>query len=127
MGLPKQGKGPGLGLYFAAIILLLAAYFVFYGTARTPAVSYAKVEALFETEQVESFQVRDGDELYLYLKDGSAVRNDLESTYAFRQDFGEIIQDQKARGVLRDYDYAPVYTPPWWSGWSGRPVWSGGA
>ncbi len=104
-----------MGLYFAAIILLLAAYFVFYGTARTPAVSYAEVEALFEEEQVDKFLVRNGDELYLYLQDGTTVRNELESTYAFRQDFGETIRDQKERGVLQDYDYAPVYTPPWWS------------
>ena len=113
--MPKQRRGPGLGLYFAAIILLLAAYLVFYGSARTASVSYAQVEELFREERVEKFLVRNGDELYLYLKDGSTVRNELESTYAFREDFGEIIREQRERGVLQDYDYAPVYTPPWWS------------
>lgn len=113
--MPKQRRGPGLGLYFAAIILLLAAYLVFYGSARTASVSYAQVEELFREERVEKFLVRNGDELYLYLKDGNTVRNELESTYAFREDFGEIIREQRERGVLQDYDYAPVYTPPWWS------------
>ena len=113
--MPKQRRGPGLGLFFAAIILLLAAYLVFYGSARTASVSYAQVEELFREERVEKFLVRNGDELYLYLKDGSTVRNELESTYAFREDFGEIIREQRERGVLQDYDYAPVYTPPWWS------------
>ena len=113
--MPKQRRGPGLGLYFAAIILLLAAYLVFYGSARTASVSYAQVEELFREERVEKFLVRNGEELYLYLKDGNTVRNELESTYAFREDFGEIIREQRERGVLQDYDYAPVYTPPWWS------------
>ena len=111
----RHRKGPGLGLYFAAILLLLAAYYVFYGSVRPPTVSYSQVGDLFRTEQVESFTVKDGNELYLYLKDGSSVRNELESTDAFRADFGALIDEQKAQGILEGYDYAPVYQPPWWS------------
>ena len=111
----KQGRGPGLGLYFAAIILLLVAYYVFYGSSRSPSVSYAKVEALFQEEQVRSFEIRDGDELYMTLRDGSVVHNELGSPELFWMDLGDRIADQRERGVLRDFDYAPVYTPPWWS------------
>ena len=66
----KQRKGPGLGLYFAAMLLLLAAYYVMFGSVGTPEASFAQVEALFTGEQVQSFVIRDGDELYLTLRDG---------------------------------------------------------
>ena len=104
-----------MGIYLAAMLLLLAAYYVFYGSIRTPGVTYAQVGDLFRLEQVESFIIRDGDELYLTLKDGTVVHNELGSTYLFWQDYGQLIREQKDRGVLTDYDSKPVYTPPWWS------------
>jgi len=113
--LTKKGRYPGFGLYFMAIILLLAAYYMFYGPMGTSSITYSQVQNLFQQEQVESFYVKDGDSLYLNLKSGATVRNELESTDAFRADLGELIAAQKAKGVLKDYDYAPTYSPPWWS------------
>ncbi len=111
----KQRNHPSMGLYLAVILLLLCGYYLFFGALRTPKISYAQVEELFRREQVASFFVKDGDELYLNLKDGSTVRNDLGSAERFRAELGGLIQEQKAAGVLADYDYAPVYRPPWWS------------
>lgn len=111
----KQTKRPNLGFYFLAIILLLLAYYALYGSMSGISVTYSQVEDLFQREQVESFYVKDGTKLYLNLRDGTAVSNDLGSLEAFREDLGELIQDQKERGVVVDYDYAPPYTPPWWS------------
>lgn len=37
-------KRPGMGLYFAAILLLLGAYYFFYGSMGIPAVTFAQVE-----------------------------------------------------------------------------------
>ena len=111
----KQRNHPSMGLYLAVILLLLCGYYLFFGALRTPKISYAQVEELFRREQVASFFAKDGDELYLNLKDGSTVRNDLGSAERFRAELGGLIQEQKAAGVLADYDYAPVYRPPWWS------------
>ena len=111
----REGRGPGIGLYFAVLLLLLGAYYVFFSSGRTAAVTYAQVEDLFRREQVESFYVKDGDQLYLNLKGGVTVRNELGDTYLFRAELGDLIEEQKAAGILVDYDYAPVYTPPWWS------------
>ena len=111
----RKGRSPGFGIYLMTIILLLAAYYVFYGAMGTPSVTYSTVQSLFEQERVETFYVKDGNTLYLNLKDGSTLRNELESTDAFREDMGELIQAQKAGGILKDYDYGPVYSPPWWS------------
>ncbi|MDE6934150.1 MAG: ATP-dependent zinc metalloprotease FtsH [Oscillospiraceae bacterium] len=82
---------------------------------RVPGVSYAQVEDLFRREQVQSFYVKDGSELYLSLRDGATVRNELGSTDRFREELGELIREQKAAGILVDYDFDPVYRPPWWS------------
>ena len=111
----RQRNFPGVGFYFALLAVLLCAYYLFFGAVRTPAVSYAQVEDLFRREQVSSFFVKNGSELYLNLRDGTTVRNDLGSTDIFREDLGDLIREQKASGVLVDYDYAPVYAPPWWS------------
>ena len=111
----KQRNRPGVGVYFALILLLLCGYYLFFDTLRVPAVSYAQAEDLFRREQVQSFYVKNGSELYLSLRDGTTVRNELGSTDRFREDLGELIREQKAAGILVDYDFAPVYRPPWWS------------
>ena len=116
----KQRNRPGVGVYFALILLLLCGYYLFFDMTRVPGVSYAQVEDLFRREQVQSFYVKDGSELYLSLRDGATVRNELGSTDRFREDLGELIREQKAAGILVDYDFAPVYRPPWWSGLPGH-------
>ena len=104
-----------MGLYFLAAMLLLMAFYAFSGTGGAAAVTYSQVQDLFQGEQVKSFYVQDGTDLYLNLQDGTVVRNELSSVELFREDLGELIAEQKERGILVDYDLAPVYTPPWWS------------
>ena len=111
----KQRNRPGMGIYFIILLLLLCGYYVFFGTSRTPDISYAQVRELFLREQVQSFVIQDGDELYLNLKDGSAVHNELGSTELFWEELGDLIRDQKDRNVLVNYDNRPVYQPAWWS------------
>ena len=110
-----QTKNPRMGLDLLAIILLLLAYYAFAGGDRTPTVTYAQVEDLFQREQVTSFYVRDGSQLYLNLQDGTTVTNTLGSVESFREELGDLIRQQKADGILTDYNYDPVYSPPWWS------------
>ena len=114
----NKTRRPGIGIYFMVVILLLVAYYAFYGMEDASAVTYAQVKTFFQQERVESFYVRDGRELYLNLKqDGgplAPVHNTLESVDAFREELGPLIEDQLNRGVLADYDYDPPYAPPWW-------------
>ena len=111
----KQRNRPGMGLYFAFLLILLCAYYFFYGTNRTPNVSYATARELFIREQVETFEIRDGDKLYMVLRDGTIVYNELGSPELFWEDLGGLIREQKDQGLIVDYDNKPVYTPPWWS------------
>ncbi len=111
----KEQRRPNLGAYLMVMLLLIAAYFAFFLKGSPPTVSYARVEELFRAEQVESFFVQDNTKLYLTLRDGTVVTNQLGSVEAFRQELGDLIRDQKDRGILVDYDYQPPYQPPWWS------------
>ena len=110
----KQVRRPGMGIYFALIVLLLAAYYFLYGSTGASTVSFAQVETLFEKGKVTSFSIRDGNDLYLNLQDGTTVHNELGSTDLFWSRLGPLIQEQKRVGILADYDHAPTYMPPWW-------------
>ena len=103
-----------MGIYFALIVLLLAAYYFLYGSTGASTVSFAQVETLFEKGKVTSFSIRDGNDLYLNLQDGTTVHNELGSTDLFWSRLGPLIQEQKRVGILADYDHAPTYMPPWW-------------
>ena len=105
----REQKRPNPGAYLAMLLLLIAAYCAFFMKGSAPSVSYARVEELFRSEQVESFFVKNDTELYLTLRDGAVVSNRLGSVDAFRREMGDLIQDQKDRGILVDYDYQPAY------------------
>ena len=107
----KQTRRPSLGFYFLILSLLILAFYVLSSQLGPQNVSYAKVEELFRGEQVSSFWVDDGDILYLNLKNGTTVKNELGSTELFRTELGELIRQQKADGILTDYDYSPYYEP----------------
>jgi len=113
--LTKQTRRPGSGLYFMLISLLLMSYLLFGQSGSETDITYAQVRDLFVSEQVESFYVRDGNQLYLTLTDGTGAYNALSDVDFFREDLGELILEQKQSGVIKDYDYGPVHTPPWWS------------
>ena len=111
----KQKRRPGLGLYLLIISLLIMLFYGFSDLFGPETVTYAEVENYFYTEQVESFLVDDGNMLYLNLISGEVVMNELGSTDRFREELGDLIREQREQGILSDYDYAPFYTPSWWS------------
>ena len=108
----KQRNRPGVGVYFALILLLLCGYYLFFDMTRVPGVSYAQVEDLFRREQVQSFYVKDGSELYLSLRDGATVRNELGSTDRFREDLGELIREQRPPASWWTMTSPPCTVPP---------------
>ena len=111
----KQKKRPFPGLFFLIIALLILGFYLISEQVSPQEISYATVEELFLAEQVTAFQVTDGDILLLELKDGTVVQNELGSTDLFRLELGELIRVQKQEGIIKDFDFAPYYTPPWWS------------
>ena len=111
----KQNKRPISGLYFILLFAMLILMLLFPAESGTADVSYARVRELFESEQVESFQIRDGNQLYLKLADGTSAFNELIDVQTFREDLGNLIDRQKESGIILDYNYGPLRQPPWWS------------
>ena len=103
----QQTKRPNLLPYLLALLVLVGIY-GFMSKPTEPEPSYAEVRELFETEQVSAFTVTDTT-LRMKLRepiDGKTeLKKDLFSVTLFYDDLGELIEQQKADGIIEDYDF----------------------
>ena len=118
----QQTKRPNLLPYLLALLVLVGIY-GFMSKPAEPEPSYAEVRELFETEQVSAFTVTDTT-LRMKLRepiDGKTeLKKDLFSVTLFYDDLGELIEQQKADGIIEDYDftadhsinYVAMFAPP---------------
>ena len=80
--------------------------------------TYSEIEELFEQEKVESFTL-EGTELTLKLREEDPetgkdeIKQTLPSANWFREDLGDLIQQQKDAGTLKEYDYKQGWQAPW--------------
>ena len=81
--------------------------------------TYDQVLTLFEEERVRSF-VLEGNNLTMEVRvEGEAtqtVHYEVANLYVFYSDLHELIQQQRASGVLADCDYKPGIESSWWFG-----------
>ena len=102
----QQSKRPSLLPYLLVLLIIVGVYsFMTRPTEQEP--SYAEVRELFEQEKVKSFTVTDTT-LRLKLREAvdgqTEIRKDLFSFTLFYDDLGELIEQQKADGIIEDYD-----------------------
>ena len=104
-------------LVFACVLLLC---FSLFGGPKVKEVSYFEMCGLFRAEQVKSFVFDDGVitmQLSKPMDDGATtVQHNLASLSLFHDDLGELIEQQRAAGILSeaDSDYHPVKGTPWY-------------
>ena len=104
-------------LVFACVLLLC---FSLFGGPKVKEVSYFEMCGLFRAEQVKSFVFDDGVitmQLSKPMDDGATtVQHNLASLSLFHDDLGELIEHQRAAGILSeaDSDYHPVKGTPWY-------------
>ena len=84
------------------------------GGKKSTNVEYSEVRDLFLQEKVESF-VAEGNKLTLVLKDESVITCELSTISIFYNDLNELVQAQKDKGILKEYDYPPQWQAPWWA------------
>ena len=118
-------RGPGgpnrrareIGFYALVLVLLLATVFSFTNTNRSVDLNYSEIIDLFQAKQVESFVIS-GNELYLYLREPykgqTEIGRNLRDVRQFYSDLGELIKEQKAAGILEEYDDNEGFVAPWW-------------
>ncbi len=112
---PERNKARDIGFYALILVLLLATIFSMnQSNADDGVIPYSEVVDLFVQEKVDSF-VAEGDILTLNLKDETSVVCELSTISIFYNDLNELIREQKAAGILTEYDYTPPWTAPWWA------------
>ena len=103
----QQTKRPNLLPYLLVLLVLVGVYGFMNKPVETEP-SYAEVRELFESEQVSAFTVTDTT-LRMKLRepiDGKTeLKKDLFSVTLFYDDLGELIEQQKADGIIEDYDF----------------------
>ena len=109
-----------MGFYMLIGVILIALIFYVVSPDETiKTYTYSEIEDLFKQEKVESFTL-EGNELTLKLREEDPetkkdeIKQTLPSATWFRDDLGELIQQQKDAGTLKEYDYKQGWQAPWW-------------
>ena len=109
----QKTKRPSFLPYLLILLLLVGVYGRFSKPAE-PEPSYAEIRALFEQEKVKSFTVSDTT-LTLTLREEmngkTTVKKDLYNFGLFYEDLNELVEQQKAAGIIEDYDYGADHSP----------------
>ena len=99
------------------MVILLATVFTMTSPDKTADYTYSDVVDLFQQEKVESFYI-EGSNLVMTLRGEPAgqdtVTYKLSNAEWFKQDLGDLIAQQKADGIITEYDYKEGWTAPWW-------------
>ena len=108
-----QTKRPNYVLWMLCVFMLLSAASYFF-RPKEPEISYAEVVQLFEQEKVKSFTVQDTT-LTLKLREAvdgkTELRKELYDFDLFYDDLNDLVVEQKAAGILEDYNYSANHPP----------------
>ena len=108
-----QTKRPNYVLWMLCVFMLLSAASYFF-RPKEPEISYAEVVQLFEQEKVKSFTVQDTT-LTLKLREAvdgkTELRKELYDFDLFYDDLNDLVVEQKAAGILEDYNYSVNHSP----------------
>ena len=108
-----QTKRPNYVLWMLCVFMLLSAASYFF-RPKEPEISYAEVVQLFEQEKVKSLTVQDTT-LTLKLREAvdgkTELRKELYDFDLFYDDLNDLVVEQKAAGILEDYNYSANHSP----------------
>ncbi|MBE6989980.1 MAG: ATP-dependent zinc metalloprotease FtsH [Ruminococcaceae bacterium] len=93
-------------------MVLLAIYMIVAGRRSSNDITYARLRQLFEKEQVTEFAISD-TRLTAKLADGTTATCDLYDFALFYEDLNELVVQQKAAGIITDYDYHANHSTNW--------------
>ena len=106
-------------LYLMLILLMVFAVTTLQRMDQSRDPTYGQVRTLFEQERVQSFSL-EGNNLTLEVRgEGDATSTlhyEVANLYIFYNDLHELIDQQRASGVLLDCDYKPGIESSWWFG-----------
>lgn len=101
---------------FSGLLLILVLLFAISAIGRTMRnsgdITYAELRSLFEQEKVASFLISE-TRLTAELKGGETVACDLYDFDLFYDDLNDLVVQQKADGIITNYNYHADHSPKW--------------
>ena len=101
-------------VYVVLVLLLVWSFVAFRSTQQQNFVTYSQVRTYFLEEQVTAFQVEDNKTLTLQLNNGETRYHRLADVDLFYNDLGQVIDQQQAEGILKEFNLEPAYEMPLW-------------
>ena len=116
---PNNNKARQIGFYLLILVILLGTIYTMTSDKQNgDELIYSEVVELFRNEQVESFTLDTDGNLMMKLREeykGHDTYNYAVGMFSiFYTDLNDLIQEQKAAGILTEYDYPPAWQAPWW-------------
>ena len=113
----NNNRGRNLGFYLLIAVIAMALMYTLLGTSEAKKLEYSEIKQLFVEKKVKSFVMED-NKLTLELRekdeDGrTTIVQKMPSVTWFREDLGEIIDEQMADGTLEKYDYRAGLGSSW--------------
>ena len=113
----KRFSPRDLALYLLLLLLTIFAVNTLQQMNRADDPSYSQVRTLFEQEKVKYFSVKDNVLTMSVRGEGdetSTVTYELSNFYVFYNDLHDLIDQQRAQGIIEDYDYPLGVQGSWW-------------
>jgi len=117
---PQRNRARDIGFYVLILVLLACTLFTLLNQEPENELSYAQVKDLFKEEKVQEFTYNGSKNLLeMKVKDSSAkdgyktVYYKMYSFSLFYEEFGDLIDEQYDKGIIKDYQIEPVQST-WW-------------
>ena len=112
---PKQKRSRDAAFYLLLLVILLSAIYMFaVPQEKAEELTFSGVIELFESKKVEAFVV-EGSQLIMDIRNEEEdIVYDLYDVDLFNEKLGDLIEQQRADGTLKDYDYKVGWVAPWW-------------
>ena len=113
----RQRRTSNLSFLLLALVIFLCINWLWQMNQQEEEISYAEMVQLFQQEKVSSFFFSDNSTVTLTLRDlpegENTVHYQVYDFSLFYSDLNDLIQEQKAAGIITDYDYPPPETTDW--------------
>lgn len=117
---PQRNRARDIGFCVLILVLLACTLFTLLNQEPENELSYAQVKDFFKDEKVQEFTYNGSKNLLeMKVKDSSAkdgyktVYYKMYSFSLFYEEFGDLIDEQYDKGIIKDYQIEPVQST-WW-------------
>ena len=117
MAMTKQRRTPNVSIFFLIVVLMMCVSLLWQMDNQSTALQYSQVRQLFLQEKVETVDIDTDLTMTLTLREAvngsKTAQYKLYSFQLFYDDLNDLVQQQYADGIIKDYDYPEPQTTNW--------------